>query len=56
MEKGLRIETVTVVGANGTMGANVAGIFASFGRAKVYMVSRTKEKSRLAAERLLRDQ
>lgn len=51
MEKGLRIETVTVVGANGTMGANVAGIFASFGRAKVYMVSRTKEKSRLAAER-----
>ncbi len=29
------IKTVTVVGANGTMGTNVSGIFASFGAAKV---------------------
>ena len=45
----MRIQTVTVVGANGTMGANVSAIFASFGNATVYMVSRDKEKSRKAA-------
>lgn len=43
------IKTVTVVGANGTMGANVSAIFASFGNATVYMVSRDKEKSKKAA-------
>lgn len=45
------IKTVTVVGANGTMGANVSAIFASFGDATVYMVSRDKEKSMKAASR-----
>ena len=45
----LKIKTVTVVGANGTMGTNVSGIFASFGDATVYMVSRDKEKSKKAA-------
>ncbi len=43
--------TVTVIGANGTMGCNVAAIFASFGGAKVYMVSRTMEKSEKAVEK-----
>lgn len=43
------IKTVTVVGANGTMGTNVSAIFASFGNAKVYMVSRDVEKSKKAA-------
>ncbi len=47
----LEIRTVTVVGANGTMGTNVSGIFASFGAAKVYMVSRDIEKSRAAVIR-----
>ena len=47
----LDIKTVTVVGANGTMGANVSAIFASFGGATVYMVSRDKEKSKKAAVR-----
>lgn len=42
------IKVVTVIGANGTMGTNVAAIFASFGNAKVYMVSRTKESSEKA--------
>lgn len=42
-------KTVTVVGANGTMGANVSAIFASFGNATVYMVARDKEKSKKAA-------
>ena len=44
----ISINTVTVVGANGTMGTNVSGIFASFGAAKVYMVSRSLEKSQIA--------
>lgn len=39
------IETVTIIGANSVMGSKVAAIFASFGDAKVYMVSRDKEKS-----------
>lgn len=45
MCKNLDIKTVTVVGANGTMGRNVSAIFASFGHAKVYMVSRDLKKS-----------
>lgn len=39
------VNTVTVVGANGTMGRNIAAIFASFGNTKVYLVSRSIEKS-----------
>ena len=46
----MQINTVTIVGANGTMGRNVAAIFASFGEAKVYLVSRTLEKSQVAIE------
>lgn len=42
------INVVTVIGANGTMGCNVAGIFASFGGAKVYMVSRSMDGSEQA--------
>ncbi len=45
------IKTITVVGANGTMGANVSAIFASFGNARVYMVSRDIEKSKKAMVR-----
>lgn len=45
------INTVTVVGANGTMGTNVSAIFASFGNAKVFMVSRDLEKSKRAAQK-----
>ena len=44
----MKIQTVTVIGANGTMGTNVAGIFASFGNTKTYMVSRSIEKSEAA--------
>ena len=40
------IKTVTVIGVTSTMGANVAGIFASFGDAKVYCVGRDIEKLR----------
>jgi 3-hydroxyacyl-CoA dehydrogenase len=45
------IKTITVLGANGTMGCNVSGIFASFGNAKVYMVSRSMDKSYKSVER-----
>lgn len=45
----MNIKTVTVIGANGTMGCNVSAIFASFGNAKVYTVSRDMEKSKKAA-------
>lgn len=47
------INTVTVIGANGTMGKNVSAIFASFGNAKVYMVGRNieaVEKARIDAK------
>ncbi|MCL2488823.1 MAG: 3-hydroxyacyl-CoA dehydrogenase NAD-binding domain-containing protein, partial [Oscillospiraceae bacterium] len=44
----MNISTVTIVGANGAMGRNIAGIFASFGNARVYLVSREIEKSRQA--------
>ena len=46
------INTVTVIGATGTMGANVAGIFASFGNAKVYCVGRDIEKVRQTLPRI----
>lgn len=50
----MNIRVVTVIGANGTMGQNVAGIFASFGNAKVYMVSRDIEKAKKAAEKAVK--
>lgn len=42
-EDELNIKTVTVIGANGNMGCNISGIFASFGNAKVYMICRDME-------------
>lgn len=45
----MKINTVTVLGANGAMGRNVSAIFASFGSAKVYMVCRDKTKAEKAA-------
>ncbi|MGN1031422.1 MAG: 3-hydroxyacyl-CoA dehydrogenase family protein [Butyricicoccaceae bacterium] len=44
----MEIKTVTVIGANGTMGCNISGIFASFGNAKVYMACRSLEKAEKA--------
>lgn len=40
------IKTVTVIGANGTMGRNVAAIFAAFGNCKVYLICRSIEKAK----------
>lgn len=49
----MEIKTVTVIGATGTMGANVAGIFASFGNAKVYALGRDIEKVRKTIPRIV---
>lgn len=48
------INTVTVIGVTGTMGANVAGIFASFGNAKVYCVGRNIEKVNKTIPRIIK--
>lgn len=50
----LNIQTVTVIGATGTMGANVAGIFASFGNARVYCVGRDIEKVKKTIPRIVK--
>ena len=44
------IKTVSIIGANGTMGRNIAAIFASFGNAEVYLISRSIETSGKAKE------
>ncbi len=46
----MEIKRVTVIGANGNMGINISGIFASFGNAKVYMVARDLKKAEAAKE------
>lgn len=48
------IKTVTIIGATGTMGANVAGIFASFGDARVYCVGRDIEKVKKTIPRIVK--
>lgn len=50
----MEIKTVTVIGASGTMGANIAGIFASFGDAKVFMVGRDIEKIKMIIPRVIK--
>lgn len=37
------IKNVTIIGANGTLGKLISAIFASFGNANVYMISRKKQ-------------
>ena len=50
----MEIKAVTVIGVTGTMGANVAGIFASFGNAKVYCVGRDIEKVKKTIPRIVK--
>lgn len=50
----MNIEKVTVIGVTGTMGANIAGIFASFGNAKVYCVGRDIEKVKKTIPRIVK--
>lgn len=41
----MNIKTVTILGANGTMGSQCAGIIAGFGNTKVFMVARSIDKA-----------
>jgi len=50
----LNIKTVTVIGVTGTMGANIAGIFASFGNAKVYCIGRDIERVKKTIPRIVK--
>ena len=50
----MNIKTVTVIGVTGTMGANVAGIFASFGDAKVYCIGRDIDKVNKTIPRIVK--
>ena len=50
----MKINIVTVVGVTGIMGANIAGIFASFGEAKVYCVGRDIEKVKKTIPRIVK--
>ncbi|EKT87864.1 3-hydroxyacyl-CoA dehydrogenase family protein [Leptospira santarosai] len=47
------IKTVTVLGANGTMGAGSAAIVASFGKAKVHMLARDASKAKEGIEKAI---
>lgn len=47
----MNLKSLTLIGANGIMGANIAAIFASFGRVQVYMIARTMDKAITAKER-----
>lgn len=50
----MKINVVTVIGVTGTMGANIAGIFASFGNAKVYCVGRDIDKVKRTIPRIVK--
>lgn len=48
------VKVVTVIGVTGTMGANIAGIFASFGDAKVYCIGRDINKVKKTIPRIVK--
>lgn len=48
------INSITVIGANGTIGSQVAGLLAAFCNAKVFLVCRTYEKSAQAIEKAMK--
>ena len=50
----MNIKTVAVIGVTGTMGVNIAGIFASFGDAKVYCIGRDIEKVKKTIPRIVK--
>lgn len=49
----MKIKTVTILGANGNMGSQCAGIIAGFGNAKVYMIARNLEKAQVGVEKAI---
>lgn len=49
----MNIKTVTILGANGTMGSQCAGIIAGFGEAKIFMMARSLEKAQEGINRTI---
>ena len=49
----LKIDTVTILGANGSMGSQCAGIIAGFGNAKIYMIARDIDKAKDGIKRAM---
>ncbi len=49
----LKIKVVTIIGANGAMGSQCAGIIAGFTDATVYMISRDIVKSKIGIEKAI---
>jgi len=47
------IKTVTLLGANGTMGSGSGGVIAAFGGARVYMLARELDKAKDGVEKAL---
>ncbi len=46
----MEIKTVSVIGANGSMGKLISGVVAAFGNCKVYMIARNVEDAIRAKE------
>lgn len=53
-EKYMNIHNITIIGANGTVGSQVAGLLAAFCNARVFLISRSMEKSVHAIEKAVR--
>lgn len=49
-----KIKAITIIGANGTMGAQCAGLFAGFAQTKVYLLSRSLAKSKEGIEKAVK--
>lgn len=50
----MKINTVTVLGANGNMGSQCAGLITAFGNTQTYLVAQTIEKANEAVEKAIR--
>ncbi|MBN2802225.1 MAG: 3-hydroxyacyl-CoA dehydrogenase family protein [Deltaproteobacteria bacterium] len=50
----MKIETVTVIGANGNVGCKMGGLIAAFSGATVYMMARSMESAAAGIERALK--
>ncbi len=49
----MNIKTVTLVGANGSMGAGCAGVIAAFGGCKVHMLARDMDKAKEGVQKAI---
>lgn len=50
----MKIKTVTILGANGNMGSQCAGLITAFGNTETYLVAQTIEKATEAVEKAIR--